>query len=225
MHIEPGLVDTTKIFLSYATATTALVYATKLAWDMARQEGVGALAVRSLIAVVMVFVSFEVLPTHPVGVSEVHLILGSTLLLVFGAAPAAIGLAAGLAIQSLFFAPDDLAQYGMNVTSLLVPLFAIHALSRRIIAPATAYVDIGYAQAFKLSATYQGGIVMWVGFWALYGQGFNAANLQSIGTFAAAYMAVVLLEPLVDLGLLALAKRFKRLQGSALVEPRLLAAA
>jgi ABC-type Co2+ transport system permease subunit len=41
-----------------------------------------------------------------VGVSEVHLILGTTLLLIFGAAPAAIGLAAGLLVQSLFFAPQ-----------------------------------------------------------------------------------------------------------------------
>lgn len=225
MHIEPGLVDTTKIFLSYASAAAALGHATQLAWDMVRREGVVALLARALIATALVFAFFELLPHHPVGVSEVHLILGSTLFLVFGAAPAAIGLAAGLGIQSLFFAPADLPQYGMNVTTLLVPLFAMQALARRIIAPATAYVDIGYAQAFKLSATYQGGIVMWVGFWALYGQGFSAANLENIGTFGAAYLTVVLLEPLVDLGVLAAAKRFKRLRGSAVVAPRLFAAA
>ena len=225
MHIEPGLVDSTKIFLSYATATAALGYSVKLAWDTVRTEGLVALLARSLIATALVFAFFELLPHHPVGVSEVHLILGSTLLLVFGAAPAAIGLAAGLGIQSLFFAPADLPQYGMNVTTLLVPLFAIQVLARRIIAPATAYVDIGYAQAFKLSATYQGGIVMWVGFWALYGRGFNAANLESIASFGAAYMTVVLLEPLVDLGVLALAKQFKRLRGSPVVAQRLFAAA
>ena len=39
------------------------------------------------------FSFFEVLPHAPVGVSEVHLILGSTLFLILGAAPAAIGLA------------------------------------------------------------------------------------------------------------------------------------
>ncbi len=225
MHIEPGLVDNTKIFLSYATATAALGYATKLAWDMARHEGAIAVVARSLIAAALVFCFFEVFPKHPVGVSEVHLILGSSLLLLLGAAPAAIGLAVGLGIQSLFFAPADLPQYGMNVTSLLVPLFAIQALASRIIAPGTAYVDIGYAQTLKLSATYQGGIVMWVGFWALYGQGFNAANIENITSFGAAYMTVVLLEPLVDLGVLALAKRFKRLNGSPVVESRLFAAA
>ena len=94
MHIEPGLVDTTKIFLSYASAAAALGHATQLAWDMVRREGVVALLARALIATALVFAFFELLPHHPVGVSEVHLILGSTLFLVFGAAPAAIGLAA-----------------------------------------------------------------------------------------------------------------------------------
>ena len=53
-----------------------------------------------------------------------HLILGSTLLLLFGAGAAAIGLAVGLLIQGLFFAQFDLPQYGMNVTTLLLPLGA-----------------------------------------------------------------------------------------------------
>jgi len=125
MHIEPGLVDASKIFLSYATGAAALGYSARLALDMLRKEGAGALLLRSLVATALVFASFEILPHHPVGVSEVHLILGTTLLLMLGAAPAAIGLAAGLLVQSLFFAPQDLPQYGMNVTTLLVPLFAI----------------------------------------------------------------------------------------------------
>ena len=81
MHIEPGLVDTTKIFLSYASAAAALGHATQLAWDMVRREGVVALLARALIATALVFAFFELLPHHPVGVSEVHLILGSTLFL------------------------------------------------------------------------------------------------------------------------------------------------
>jgi ABC-type Co2+ transport system permease subunit len=225
MHIEPGLVDTTKIFLSYGTAAAAVGYSAKLVWEMVRTQGVGALLARSAFAAALVFVFFEVLPSHPVGVAEVHLILGSTLLLAFGAAPAAIGLAVGLGIQSLFFSPSDLPQYGMNITTLLVPLFAIHALARRVISPQTAYVDLRYGQALKLSLTYQGGIVAWVGFWAVYGQGVGAANLSSIGTFGAAYMAVVLMEPLVNLAVLALAKKLHRVKGSPVVEPRLYTAA
>lgn len=225
MHIEPGLVDGTKMLLSYATATAALGYTAKLAWGMVQHNGVLALLLRSVIASVLVFVFFEVFPHHPVGISEVHLILGTTLLLIFGAAPAAIGLAVGLLVQSVFFAQQDLPQYGMNVTTLLVPLFATVALARKVIPANMAYVDLSYAQTFKLSVAYQGGIVLWVGFWAIYGHGVGVENLASIGSFGAAYMTVVLLEPLIDLGVLAMAKSLRRLQGSAVVERRVYQAA
>jgi ABC-type Co2+ transport system permease subunit len=221
MHIEPGLVDTTKIFLSYATGAAALLYSSKLALDMVKKDGPVALLLRSVFTIALVFAFFEVLPHHPVGVSEVHLILGTTLLLLFGVAPAAIGLAGGLLIQSVFFAQQDLPQYGMNVTTLLVPLFATAALAKRIVPESMAYVDMSYVQTFKLSVAYQGGIVLWVGFWAMYGQGMGAENLSSIGTFGAAYMTVVLLEPLVDLGLLAAAKALRRLEGNPVVERRM----
>ena len=59
----------------------------------------------------------------------------------------------------------------MNVTTLLVPLFAIQALAKKVIARDTAYVDLRYSQALALSTAYQGGIVAWVAFWAIYGQG------------------------------------------------------
>ncbi|WP_299020199.1 energy-coupling factor ABC transporter permease [uncultured Tepidimonas sp.] len=221
MHIEPGVVEGAKIVLSYATAAAALGYAAKQVWETARCDGWLPLAVRSVIATLLVFSFFEVLPHRPVGVSEVHLIMGSTLLLTLGAAPAALGLAGGLLVQGLFFAPSDLPQYGMNVTTLLVPLFAIHALAQRIIPSQTRYVDIGYTQALKLSTAYQGGIVAWVAFWALYGHGLAGDNLVEIARFGAAYMAVVLLEPVVDLAVLALAKQWHRLSSSRWVEPRL----
>ena len=103
--------------------------------------------------------------------------------------------------------------------------YATAALARKVIPEQVAYVDIRYAQALKLSLAYQGGIVVWVGFWALYGQGLGADNLSSIGTFGAAYMTVVLLEPLIDLGVLAIAKTLHRFKGTALVERRLYNAA
>jgi len=225
MHIEPGLVDSAKIALSYATGAASLAYAGRLALALAQGAGATALLLRTALATALVFCFFELFPHHPVGVSEVHLILGTTLMLLFGAAPAALGLAGGLLVQSLFFAPADLPQYGMNVTTLLVPLFATAALARRVIPARVAYVDIRYGQALKLSLAYQGGIVLWVGFWALYGRGMEAGNLSSIGSFGAAYMTVVLLEPLVDLAVLAVAKRLHQLKGSPVVEPRLYVAA
>ena len=223
MHIEPGLVDGAKIVLSYATAAAAGATAMYHLSKSTRESGLASVAVRSLIATVGVFVFFEVLPHFPVGVSEVHFILGSTLFLILGAGPAAIGLAMGLLIQGLFFAPFDLPQYGMNLTTLLVPLFALHELARRVIAPGTAYVDLEYRQVLALSTVYQGGVVAWVAFWAIYGAGYGAANLSAIGTFGVAYMAVVLIEPLADLAVLAGAKAQKG-KGSSLVTPRLYAA-
>lgn len=225
MHIEPGVVSGAKMILSYATAAGALGYAAKQAWETVKKDGLAKLAIRSAITTALVFSFFEVLPHMPVGVSEVHLIMGSTLFLLFGLAPAAIGLAAGLLIQGLFFAPFDLPQYGINVTTLLVPLFAMSLLARRVIPEKTAYKDIKYRQALALSTSFQAGIVTWVAFWALYGQGFGAQNLTNILTFGASYMTVIIVEPLVDLAVLAAAKMFHRLKDSSLFTPRLYAPA
>ena len=111
MHIEPGLVNGVKIALSYATAAGAATYGIKLTLEALRQSGAFNLAARAILATIATFVFFEILPHFPVGVSEVHFILGSTLFLIFGVAPAAFGLGAGLLIQGLFFAPIDLPQY------------------------------------------------------------------------------------------------------------------
>jgi len=221
MHIEEGLVLGAKLLVGAGTAAAAATYSVKLAVDAVRQQGFASLALRAVIATILVFVFFEVLPTFPVGVSEVHFILGSTLFLILGAAPAAIGLAVGLLVQGLFFAPFDLPQYGMNVTTLLVPLFAVREIAKRIIAPGTAYVDLTYAQALKLSTAYQGGVVAWVAFWALLGQGFGASNIAAIGSFGVAYMLVIVVEPVADLLVLAGAKALRGLNGSGLVTQRL----
>lgn len=207
MHIEPGVVDGAKIVLSYATATAAFGLLGKMAVNTIKKDGgISALAMRSVITTALVFCFFEILPHYPVGVSEVHFILGSTLYLMFGAGPAAIGLAAGLLFQGLFLAPFDLPQYGLNVTTLIVPLWGLSLLAKRIIPADTAYVDVKYTQALALSTAYQGGIVAWVAFWAFYGGGFTAENLAAVGAFGAAYMAVIILEPIADLAVLAAAK-------------------
>ena len=89
MHIEPGLVDGAKLTLSYATAAAAGGYAIKLASETVREQGVASFALRTAVATALVFSFFELLPHFRVGVSELHFILGSTLFLLFGAAPAA----------------------------------------------------------------------------------------------------------------------------------------
>lgn len=221
MHIEPGLIPETKIVLSYATASAAGAYAFWQAAKEARQSGVGLLLARSLIATAFVFVFFEVLPHFSAGVSEVHFIFGSTIFLLLGTAPAAFGLALGLLLQGLLMAPADLPQYAANVTTLLVPLFAVSALAKQVIARETRYVDISYKQMISLSAVYQAGIVSWVVFWVLYGNGVAVESFESLAHFSLAYLPVILIEPLADVALLWVAKTMHAMPGSSILQPRL----
>lgn len=206
MHIEPGVVSAMKLPLSYAVATLSLGLAATQATKDVRADGMGVVAARCATTTGLVLGFFQVLPHHAVGVSEVHLILGSTLLLLFGSGAAACGLALGLLLQGLVFAPEDLPQYGMNVTTLLAPLMGMSVLAERIIPRGTRYADLTYGQALKLSTAYQSGVVAWVCFWVVYGQGFSTHTLAALGAFGLAYLAVVAIEPLVDLAVLAAAK-------------------
>ena len=221
MHMEPGIVTGAKAVLGFVTAAGSVGYGGYLLREAFRHDGPAALVARCAATTALVFGFFEVLPHHPVGVSEVHLILGSTLYLLFGVGPAAFGLAAGLLIQGLFLAPFDLPQYGMNVTTLLVPLFGVAAVARHIVPPQTPYVDLGYWQVFRLSLVYQGGVAAWVAFWALYGQGMGAENLVAVGTFFASYILVVAIEPLIDLAVLAAAKAGRSVSQGAFFNRRL----
>ena len=221
MHIEPGLVTGAKLLLGYATAAGATGYTAKLSIDSIREKGIISLALRSIVTTGLVFTFFELLPHFRVGVSEVHFILGSTLFLIFGAAPAAIGLALGLLVQGAFLEPQDIPQFGMNVTTLLVPLFALAPLANRIIRVETPYTELRYAQVLTLSTAYQSGVVLWVAFWALYGGGVSLENMAAIGTFAGSYVVVVLIEPVLDVAVLALAKSLRPLRNSLIVTPRL----
>ena len=221
MHIEPGVVNETKMLLSYATAAGATGLTIKYASQTLRQSKSAAFVLRLMIATLLTVFFFEFLPKFPVGVSEVHFIFGSTLFLLFGAAPAAIGLAAGLAIQGLILSPADLPQYFMNTTTLLFPLYAISWVAGRIITPNTAYVDCTYAQVLKLSATYQAGIVAWVAFWAFYGQGFGVDNISAVTGFGLAYLSVILIEPIVDVAILAIAKMRRDIAGNMIFTKRL----
>ena len=221
MHIEPGVVNEAKMVLSYATAAGAIGLTIKYVSQTLRKSKSTAFILRLIMATLFTLFFFEVLPKFPVGVSEVHFIFGSTLFLLFGAAPAAIGLAAGLAIQGLIFAPADLPQYFMNTTTLLFPLYAISWVAGRIIPQNTAYVDCTYKQVLKLSATYQAGIVTWVAFWAFYGQGFGVENISAVTGFGLAYLSVILIEPIVDVAILAIAKMRRDMASNMIFATRL----
>ncbi|WP_295316888.1 energy-coupling factor ABC transporter permease [Roseobacter sp.] len=225
MHIEPGVVDGAKMVLAYGTAAGAAGYSAKLVMGDLARSNIASFAARTVLATVGVFAFFEILPHFPAGISEVHFILGTTLFLLLGAAPAALGLALGLLIQGALLSPTDLPMFFVNLTTVLVPLFAVDALARRYIPRDRAYVDLAYSDVLKMSAVYQGGVVAWVAFWAFYGQGAGAETFAAVGAFGAAYMLVVLIEPLADLAVLAAAKKLRRTSPGGLFTPRLYAGA
>ena len=206
MHIEAGVVAGAKMILSYGTAVGVLGVGAKLAWENIKDSNLVSFIVKSILTTIVVFCCFEVLPHYPVGVSEVHLILGTTIFLIFGVAPAMVGLALGLLAQGLLFAQFDLPQYGINVTTLLASMIALNYAVRTIIPKGTAYKDISYTQMLKMSIVWEGAIVSWVAFWAFYGQGFGSENLNSIASFGGAYMSVIIIEPLIDLAVLSAVK-------------------
>ena len=208
MHIEAGVVQGTKMILSYGTAIGVLGVGTKLAFDHIKESGALSLILRAIISTLLVFIFFEIFPHYPIGISEVHLILGTTLLLLFGVAPAMVGLALGLLIQGITVAQFDLPQYGINLTTLLASMVILNYATQKIVQKGTAYKDISYTQMLKMSAIWEGAIVSWVAFWAFYGQGFGTENLENITTFSGAYMLVILIEPFIDLAVLALVKAF-----------------
>ena len=211
MHIEPGVVNGAKIGLSYLTGAAAIALGLKLLFQqMFNSTSVLVTAVRCLITTIFVFSFFEVLPQYPLGVSEVHFIFGATLFLFFGAGATAFGLVAGLSLQGLLLAPSDLPQLYINISTLLFPLYAVSYISKKIIPADIAYTDLKYTHVISLTGIYQGGIILWVAFWCFYGQGFNQETFYNVGVFSLAYSTVIGIECLLDVGLLATLKNYKK---------------
>ena len=213
MHIEPGIVHGAKMAFAFATVAGCTTYAARQAVKDIAESNIGSFAARAAMATMGTFICFQVLPHYQAGVSEVHFIFGTALFLLLGAAPAAIGLALGLLIQGMLFAPTDLPMFAVNATTLLVPMFAMAAVAKRM-TKGRAYVDLAYTDVLKMSAMYQGGVVAWVAFWVVYGQGFGA--MGDVMTFAASYMVVLLVEPVFDLLALAGVKALKGRAGGLL---------
>ena len=225
MHIEPGVVNGAKIGLSYLTGATAIAIGLKLLIQrIFNNTSVLLTAVRCLITTVFVFSFFEILPQYPLGVSEVHFIFGATLFLFFGAGATAFGLVAGLSLQGLLLAPSDLPQLYINISTLLFPLFAVSYISKKIIPANIAYTDLKYRHVISLTGIYQGGIILWVAFWCFYGQGFNQETFYNVGIFSLAYSTVIGIECLLDVGLLATLKSYKKPSLPSVFNQRLISA-
>lgn len=188
MHIEPGYVASAKI-LAANLAAAALLGSQSIHLLKAPQ-----LVVRSLIAGVL-FLLFMQAFHLPVGPSELHFLGAMPLYLALGFVPALFGFAIGLLAQGLLFAPADLVHIGVNTLSLAVPLTLVHAtLGKRLLA-ARARLDL--RAVLKLDAAFYSGVTLMVGFWLAVGE--VATPLSAWLAFASSYAAIVTVEPLLTL--------------------------
>lgn len=192
MHIEPGYVATAKI-LAANVASVALLGSQSV--HLLKQPQ---LIVRSLIAGVL-FTLFMQAFHLPVGPSELHFLGAMPIYLALGFVPALFGFAIGLAAQGLLFEPTDLVHLGVNTLSLAVPLMVVHATLGKRLQAAGERLDV--SRILKLDAAFYGGVTLMVGFWLAIGE--VATPLSAWLTFASSYAAVVAVEPVITLLVLA----------------------
>ena len=201
MHIEPGVLAATKVA---AANVVALGLVSAAAW-LALQRP--ALLLRAAIAAVFFTLCMQSFYTK-VGPSELHFVGAMPMYLALGLVPTLLGFAAGLLLQGLWFEPADLLHLAVNTLSLALPLLAVHAtLGRRV-----QRVDL--RAVLKLDAAYYAGVTAMVGFWLSIGE--VATPLAEWARFAASYLAVVALEPMVTVIVLLGVARLRRLRWAGL---------
>jgi cobalt/nickel transport system permease protein len=195
MHIEPGVLAAGKIALANAAAV-AVVGATALTLLRRPQ-----LLLRTLLAAA--FFSLCMQAFHmKVGPSELHFLGAMPMYLALGPVPTLLGFALGLLVQGWLFEPADLMHLSVNTLSLVLPLLAVHATFGRSV----RRVDI--RSVLRLDAAYYAGVTTMVGFWLAIGE--VATPLADWLRFAASYLLVVALEPVLTMGVLLALARFRR---------------
>lgn len=192
MHIEPGILSGAKIAAANLAATSLLA---AQAPQLVRKPQ---LILRTLFAAL--FFSVFMQSFHaPAGPSELHFIGAMPIYLALGFVPTLLGFGLGLLLQGLIFEPSDLLQLGVNFLSLAVPLVALHAsLGCKLGAGAATEVR----SVLKLDAVYYAGVAAMVGFWLSIGE--VATPFAEWATFAAAYLPVVLIEPVLTVAVVKL---------------------
>ena len=192
MHIEPGYIASAKILAANAVALGVVGSQAKRIVQQPQ------LILKSLIAGVF-FTLFMQSFHMPVGPSELHFLGAMAIYLSLGFTPTLLGFGLGLLLQGLVFEPADLLHLGVNILSLAVPLVALHlGLGRKLVAGAATEVR----SVLTLDATYYAGVAAMVGFWLSMGQ--VATPFAQWATFAAAYLPVVLIEPVLTVAVVKL---------------------
>ena len=209
MHIEPGYVQPAKIAMANAGAASLAVWVAKeQIKDWARAPWT---FVKTGIAA-LVFTVFMESFSMPVGPSELHFVGAMAMYLTLGFLPTLMGFAIGLGLQGLLFSPWDLVHLGVNSLSLMLPLLLVHFTIGKKFFDENLKHRISFARILKLDAVYYGGVTTMVGFWLLVG-GVETA-LSSWLAFAASYLAVVALEPVLTF---AIVTGLKKVQDKRLV--------
>jgi len=192
MHIEPGILSGAKIAAANLAATGLL--AAQAPQLVKRPQFV----LRTLLAAL--FFSVFMQSFHlPAGASELHFLGAMPIYLTLGFVPTLLGFGLGLLLQGVVFEPADLLHLGVNFLSLAVPLVALHAtLGRRLALGAATEIR----SVLKLDAAYYAGVAAMVGFWLSMGQ--VATPFAEWMSFAAAYLPVVLIEPVLTVAVVKL---------------------
>jgi ABC-type Co2+ transport system permease subunit len=194
MHIEIGILSQDK--LAYAgLAATALLGAH--ATGLLKSPGAW---LRTALAAFFFSVLMQAFHMK-VGPSELHFIGAMPIYLLFGFLPTLFGFGLGLLLQALVFEPLDLAHLAINFLSLAVPLLVLHhSLGKKV-------QGLTIAKVLKLDAVYYAGVTLMVGFWLLISH--DPAPIADWALFAASYLGVVAVEPLLTVGLVLAAGRIR----------------
>jgi ABC-type Co2+ transport system permease subunit len=198
MHIEPGILSAPQIAAANATALATL--AAHSGGLVRRPLDI----VKTLLAAAAFSLLMEIWH-QPVGPSELHFIGASTIYFLFGFVPTLFGFAIGLALQAVLFEPQDMLHLGVNALSLMLPLIAAHALVGRRLLADRSDTPISWASVVRFDAVYYGGVVAMVGFWLAGGN--TQTSLADWALFAAAYLPVVLCEPVMTAAVLRAVRR------------------
>jgi ABC-type Co2+ transport system permease subunit len=195
MHIEIGILSQDKLAYAGVAATAVLgTYAPALvksptAW------------LRTALAAL--FFSALMQAFHmKVGPSELHFVGAMPVYLLFGFVPTLFGFGLGLLLQALLFEPQDLVHLAVNFLSLAVPLLVLHhSLGAKL-------RSLSIAKVLQLDAVYYAGVTLMVGFWLACSQ--VSTPVADWARFAASYLSVVVIEPLLTMGLVLVAARARR---------------
>ncbi|WP_310618927.1 energy-coupling factor ABC transporter permease [Flexibacterium corallicola] len=210
MHIEPGYVSAAKVVAANVGAVGVFLWGAK---QQASEFLKNPLVPAKTILAAAFFSLFMQSYHTSVGASELHFIGAMAMYLTLGFTPVLLGFAIGLLFQAFAFDPQDMYHLGVNSLSLMLPLVSVHYLSGKKLFDQKLSKRVSYTQILKLDAIYYTGVTGMVGFWLMIGD--VATPFTAWAQFAASYLAIVVLEPVVTY--LAV-KGLKAVEGNTLVK-------